>query len=180
MVFPFIVTIVYWAILYKGVWFENQFVAWENVSQHGLNSAFALFEIFLTRTDTPLWVHLPWLLIILAGYLGLAFVTLATQGFYTYSFLDHDVVGGRGYVAAYVAGILLGVLIVFAVVWGLIWTRKWVTETRWGRKGKLAQLRSWRGDIERGTPMLRQSPSMKQLKHSTSQRLKQTTIGVAY
>jgi hypothetical protein len=30
--FPFLVTIVFWVVLYDGIWFSNQFNAWSNVS----------------------------------------------------------------------------------------------------------------------------------------------------
>ncbi|KAG5980826.1 hypothetical protein E4U55_003580 [Claviceps digitariae] len=136
--FPLLVTVVYWAVLYKGLWFTYEFDAWHNVSQHALNSAFALFEIGFTRAEEPPWVHLLWLLGMLLGYLGVAFLTLATQGWYTYSFLDHDVLGGRGYVAGYVLGIAVGVVVVFAVARGLIWGRRWVTEVKLGMGGEYA------------------------------------------
>ncbi|KAH7156566.1 hypothetical protein EDB81DRAFT_395366 [Dactylonectria macrodidyma] len=136
--YPFLVTIVYWVVLYDGPWFTVEFTAWSNVSQHGLNSLFALFEIFVPRTNPPLWVHIPWLILILALYLALAFVTYATQGVYVYNFLDYKEVNGRGIVAAYVFGIAVGIVIIFCVVWGLIRLRKWVTETKLGMEGKFA------------------------------------------
>ncbi|UNI23133.1 hypothetical protein JDV02_008970 [Purpureocillium takamizusanense] len=135
---PFLVTIVFWAVLYKGVWFSTAFDGWHNVSQHAMNSLFALFELVVPRTAPPEPVHLLWLVLILLGYLAVAYVTLADQGFYTYSFLDHDAVGGRGYVAAYVFGIAVGIVIIFGVAYGLIWLRRWVTETKLGMEGKLA------------------------------------------
>ena len=147
MTFPFLVTIVYWVILYKNPWFKSEFQAWSNVSQHGLNSLFALFEIFVPRTSPMLWVHIVWLILILAGYLGVAFITLATQGWYTYNFLDHDKVGGRGVVAGYVFGILIGTIIVFCIVWGVVWVRRWLTEKKLRMEGKFAK-QPHHGDIE--------------------------------
>jgi hypothetical protein len=94
--FPFIVTIVYWGILYAGPWFPIRFQAWKNVTQHALNSAFALFEIVIPRTAPPPWIHIFWNIVLLVGYVGVAFLTYADQGFYTYSFLDYEEVGGRG------------------------------------------------------------------------------------
>lgn len=94
-----------------------------------------------------LWVHIVWLILILAGYLGVAFITLATQGWYTYSFLDHDEVGGRGIVAGYVFGILVGTIIVFCIVWGIVWVRRWLTEKKLGMEGKFAHQRQ-RVDVE--------------------------------
>lgn len=149
---------VYWAVLFRG-WalggedggaYSDAFVVWEDVSQHGINSAFALFEVVLPRTEPMLWVHLVWLLVILAAYLGLAFVTVATQGFYVYGFLDHEQIGGRGYVAAYSIGIAVGTVVIFCLVWGLMWARRWVTETKLGMDGKFAKQPAWHqeGDTE--------------------------------
>lgn len=73
---------------------------------------------------------------ILALYLALAYITVATQGFYTYSFLDPG--RGKGRVVGYVFGILVAICVVFGLVWGLIWTRRWVTGTVWGMNGKLS------------------------------------------
>lgn len=153
VVYPFLVTIVYWAVLFPGYdeisgQYDLGFVAWEDVSQHAANSAFALFEIVLTRTEPMLWVHIVWLLVILAAYLGLAFVTLATQGYYVYGFLDYEEVGGRGIVAAYCVGIAVGTVVVFCVVWGVIWARRWVTETKLGMDGKFGKQPAWDGDAE--------------------------------
>lgn len=138
---PFLVTIVYWGVLYKAPWFPLKFDAWHNVSQHGLNSLFALSEVAFARTEPMPWVHLLWLILILLGYLGVAFITLADQGWYTYSFLDHDQIGGRGYVAAYVFGIALAIVIVFCVVRGVVWLRMRFTEENMGKTGKFVQQR---------------------------------------
>ncbi|KAI1104594.1 hypothetical protein F4804DRAFT_332131 [Jackrogersella minutella] len=138
--FPFLVTIVYWAILYPygEAWFPTVYAAWSNVSQHALNSAFALFEILLTRADPQPWIHIPWLIFLMALYLALAYVTHATKGFYTYDFLDP--VKTKSLVAAYVFGIGAAVVVVIVIVKGVIWTRRWVTEERWGRRGVFARL----------------------------------------
>jgi hypothetical protein len=134
--YPFLVTIVYWVVLFKGPWFDLEFEAWSNITQHGLNSAFALFELLIPRTSPPPWLHMVWLILILAGYLALAYVTYADQGFYTYGFLDHNDVGSRGLVAAYIFGILAGIIIIFCLAWLLIWLRRWITESKLGMDGK--------------------------------------------
>lgn len=149
--FPFLVTIVYWVVLYKGPWFDSQFVAWSNVTQHGLNSAFALFEVIIPRTNPPLWIHILWLILILVGYLAVAYITVAHQKFYTYNFLDYREVGGRGLVAAYVFGIAAGIVIIFCIVWLLIWARRWLTESKLGLDGKFGPQRSSRRDVEMNT-----------------------------
>lgn len=168
--FPFLVTIVFWAVLYKGPWYSIDFYAWSNVqsskiqsiplphnntnsisnkqiSQHALNSLFALLEILLPRTNPPPPLHLPFLLLILALYLSLAYLTHATQGFYTYDFLNPA--KGNGRVAGYVFGILVATCVIFAIVWSLIWSRKRLTESVWQRNGKFSERgRRREGDIE--------------------------------
>lgn len=88
----------------------------------------ALFEIILPCTDIPPPLHLAVLILILALYLALAYLTKATQGFYTYDFLDPAGPGGKGKVAGYVFGILLAIAIIYGLVCALIWARKWLTE----------------------------------------------------
>ena len=89
-----------------------------------------------------------WLIIILAMYLALAYLTYATQGFYTYPFLDYTSTGSRGLVAAYIFGIAVGTIIVFCIVWGLIWLRKWITEKKLGFDGKVSKKVSYDRDVE--------------------------------
>lgn len=57
--------------------------AWSNLSAHAFNSAYAVFEIVLTNINPIPWVHLPVCIVLLGGYLGVAYVTQATQGFYS-------------------------------------------------------------------------------------------------
>ena len=136
MIYPFLVTIVYWVILYTPPWFPVAHDGWSNVSKHLLNSVFALFEIVVPRTDTPLAIHALWLIVILALYLAVAYITEATKGFYTYDFLDPA--KKHGLVAAYVFGIAVGSLVVFGIAWGLIWLRRFVTEKKLGKMGKFS------------------------------------------
>ncbi|MCJ1367757.1 hypothetical protein MMC16_006891 [Acarospora aff. strigata] len=160
--FPILVTVVFWAILYSGPWFPVTFNAWTNVrllplansvknsplirsniiiqtSQHALNSLFALLEILLPRTAPPPFLHLPFLILLLALYLALAYITHATQGFYPYGFLDPSA-GRSGRVAAYAFAILAAVVVIFLVVWALVWVRKWATE-RVGGSGRRTKRR---------------------------------------
>ncbi|KXH53608.1 hypothetical protein CSIM01_08878 [Colletotrichum simmondsii] len=150
--YPFIVTIVYWAIIYSAPWYTEQFEAFSNISQHGLNSAFALFEIVIPRTSAAQleWVHMLWLIIVLALYLALAYVTYYTQGFYTYDFLNIDK-NGSGKVAAYIIGIAVAGIVFYLIAKGLIWLREWVTEKKLGMDGKFAQQRFRNYDTELGT-----------------------------
>ncbi|KAI1138239.1 hypothetical protein F5Y05DRAFT_385566 [Hypoxylon sp. FL0543] len=146
--YPFLVTAVYWGLLYAygAAWFPTAYGGWSNVSQHALNSAFAICEILLPRAPPPPWIHALWLLVVLALYLALAYVTRATKGFYTYGFLDPGRTGPL--VAAYVFGIAAVTLVIFALVKGLIWTRRWVTEEKMGLRGKFAGAGVVRADVE--------------------------------
>ncbi|KAK2625478.1 hypothetical protein QTJ16_004790 [Diplocarpon rosae] len=152
--FPFLVTIVYWAILYAP--FSSSFSLWSNISQHGLNSLFGLFEILVTRINPSPWTHLPFLVIILACYLALAYSTYATKGYYVYNFLNpnppHYVqtaagtqnIGGVGKAAVvgYVFGIAVAICVIFCASRGLMWARKYVTEKKLGRMGRFYAGRS--------------------------------------
>lgn len=147
--YPFIVTAVYWGVLYSGHWFARPFDAWSNLSQHACNSVFAFFELVVPRTPRPLWIHLLWVIVILALYLGLAYVTLATKHYYVYSFLDPGW-KGSGIVAAYIFGILLAGIVMYLLVQGIIALRLWLTESVLHKEGKFAHGgRAWReGDAE--------------------------------
>jgi hypothetical protein len=136
--YPFLVTIVYWGVLFSH--FETTFALWSNVSQHALNSAFGLFELFFTRINPAPWIHLLWLIILLIGYLGVAYITFATKHYYVYSFLNPNPsseggVGKTG-VVGYVFGIAVGIILIFCISKGLQWIRRWATETRLGMMGK--------------------------------------------
>ncbi|KAL2130271.1 hypothetical protein VTI74DRAFT_6688 [Chaetomium olivicolor] len=144
-VYPIIVTVVFWARLYSGKWFPEVFSGWSNISQHLLNSFFGLFEVVIPRTDTSPPVHMAWLILVLALYLALAYVTKATKNFYPYDFLNPAT--QHGLVAAYAFGIAVGCIVVFGFVWGLIWLRKFVTETKLGKTGKFAKTASGGGEL---------------------------------
>ena len=105
------------------------------MSQHGLNSFFALFEILVPRTNPPPALHMLWLMLLLALYLALAYLTKATKGFYVYSFLDPAT---RGWVAVYVLGIAVGTLLLFGFSWCFVWLRRYVTEGRMRLEGRYA------------------------------------------
>jgi len=126
--FPIIVTIVYWVLLASAESFATPFSSFSNVTKHALNSVFALFEIFFTNIGPLPWVQLPITILLLLGYLGVAYITHATQGFYTYSFLDPKKQGKR--LAGYIVGIAVGQVIVFLIVRGIILLRERLTRRR--------------------------------------------------
>ncbi|KAL7270438.1 hypothetical protein RUND412_006858 [Rhizina undulata] len=143
--FPFLVTVVFWVILAPtSAPFATVYSGWTNVSVHAMNSGFALFEIFIPRTDPSPFIHLPFLILLLAGYLCVAYITHTTEGFYTYSFLNPDT--GSGKVAAYCFGILLAIIVVFLIVRYVIWARRWLMERVFGMNGRLAERRLSMGD----------------------------------
>lgn len=77
------------------------------------------------------------IIILLALYLGLAYLTHATQGFYTYGFLDLQK-NSSGIVAAYIIGILVAAVIIYLIVRYVIMLRVWVTERKMGKTGKFS------------------------------------------
>ncbi|KIJ64026.1 hypothetical protein HYDPIDRAFT_28920 [Hydnomerulius pinastri MD-312] len=117
VVFPIIVTVVFWSLLASPSTFQSRYSAWSNISQHAMNSGFALFEILLTHAGPSPWSHLVPVFILLACYLGVAYITYATQGFYTYGFLNPA--KEHGLLAAYIVGIAIGYCVVFTVVKGI-------------------------------------------------------------
>lgn len=106
-------------------WWCFSDIAGSQVSQHALNSFYALFEILLTRTSPPPPLHLLFLIIILGLYLALAYICRATEGFYVYNFLDPST--GAGHVAGYCIGILVAACVIFGIVWVVIWLRNKAT-----------------------------------------------------
>ncbi|KAL0579022.1 hypothetical protein V5O48_002976 [Marasmius crinis-equi] len=115
--FPILVTVVFWVLLANSESLGSPMLIWRNVSVHALNSVFCFFEMLFTHSPRPRWFFLVPMIIILGGYCGLAYVTEATQGFYTYPFLNPD----KGPIlAGYIVGIALAECIIFSVVWGLM------------------------------------------------------------
>jgi hypothetical protein len=94
-----------------------------------------LFEIVVPRTEPLPFLHLVPIVFLLALYLGLAYLTHATEDFYVYDFLDLDK-HSDGIVAAYIVGILVAAIVVFLIVRYVIMLRLWLTETKMGKNGK--------------------------------------------
>lgn len=117
--------------------FASAFALWSNTSQHALNSAYALFEIVFPRTSPLPWLDIVPIIILLALYLALAYLTHATEGFYTYDFLDLSK-HSSGIVAAYIIGILVGAIIIFVLIRYIIFFRFWVTEKKLKMMGKFS------------------------------------------
>ncbi|TFK48103.1 hypothetical protein OE88DRAFT_1635377 [Heliocybe sulcata] len=112
--FPVIVTAVYWSVLSSQETFSTTYSSWSNVSHHALNTALACFEILLTSAVPLPWLHLLYCILLLALYLALAYVTHASQGFYTYDFLNPSTEHAK--LAGYIIGIAVGECVLFAIV----------------------------------------------------------------
>ncbi|KAK4494668.1 hypothetical protein PRZ48_014024 [Zasmidium cellare] len=140
-VFPFIVTAVYWAVLSKDA-FVSQFSTWSNISEHAMNSAFAFVELALPRSQPHPWINLAPLILLLALYLSLAYLTHETEGIYVYDFLDPS--NGSGSVTGYCFAILAACIVIFIVVRYLQLLRQWLAEQKLGT----ARLASTRHDTE--------------------------------
>lgn len=98
------------------------------------------------------------LILILAGYLGVAYLTLHDSGFYVYDFLD-ETTHSKAVVAGYILGILAAIIIVFVIVHFLIKFRRWLTEHEFGKKGRFSSSMAYMpNDVERG--VLRKQPDM--------------------
>jgi hypothetical protein len=128
--------VVYWLLLAGRI--PTTFALWSNTSVHALNSVFAFYEIFFPRTERLPWFDLIPIVVLLALYLGLAYLTHATEGFYPYPFLDFQN-NSPGFVAGVIVGILVAAIIVFLIVRYLIVLRVWVTEKKLGKHGKFSK-----------------------------------------
>jgi hypothetical protein len=111
--FPFLVTVVFWGTMNSG-WPAGRFEQWINISVHGLNSVFAITEIVLPATEAPPVTHLSVVLLVLSVYLGLAYVTRWTQGFYVYEWMNPA--HGNGSVALHVLGYAGAMVAIFVIV----------------------------------------------------------------
>ncbi|KAJ7114185.1 hypothetical protein C8R43DRAFT_935313 [Mycena crocata] len=121
-VYPILVSIVFWGMLADASTFETRFEAWSAISVHLLNSVFALFEILLTNTPASAWILLVPGMLLLIGYVGVVYITYATQGFYAYSFMNPS--GHPGKTALYILGIGLAECILFSIVHGIVLLRQ--------------------------------------------------------
>ena len=102
-----------------------------------MNSVYALFEIVFPRTEPLPFLNIIPIVILLALYLALAYLTYYTQGFYTYGFLDLQK-NSSGIVAAFIIGILVAAIVIFLIVKYLILLRVWITEKKLGMTGKFS------------------------------------------
>ncbi|EJF62613.1 hypothetical protein BD309DRAFT_955275 [Dichomitus squalens] len=119
--YPMVVTVIFWALLSDSDTFSTTLNAWFNISEHAMNTGYALFEILLTNAGPSPWWHLPACVAMLACYLGVAYITHATQGFYTYSFLDPGKEHAK--LAGYIIAVGVAECVAFVLARGLTWIR---------------------------------------------------------
>ncbi|KAJ6491920.1 hypothetical protein C8R45DRAFT_989922 [Mycena sanguinolenta] len=121
-VFPLLVSIVFWGVIADASTFDSRFDTWDAISVHLLNSVFALFEMLLTNTPVASWILLPFGLVILSCYVGVIYITYATQGFYAYSFMNPA--HGHVRLVLSIMGVGVAECVIFAVVYGIVLLRQ--------------------------------------------------------
>lgn len=123
--FPFLVTIVFWGTMNSG-WPAGRFEQWINISVHGLNSVFAITEIIIPATNPQPWTHMSVVLLVLSTYLGLAYLTRWTQGFYVYEWMNPA--HGNWSIILHIAGYAGGMIALFTLSRCAIMARNWVAD----------------------------------------------------
>lgn len=109
--FPILVTAIFWSLLSSPATLATPYSAWTNISGHAFNTLFVGVDILFSNVAPALprragsgiglpWVHVPFLILLLGGYLGVAYVTYATQGFYSTSAPFHLIAPPLGGIAA--------------------------------------------------------------------------------
>ncbi|KAG8861073.1 COPII subunit [Serendipita sp. 405] len=116
--YPIIVTVVYWAILASSQSFSSPFYSWSNIAFHALNSVLLLVELIFGRVRLYLgyWIVCA---IVLALYLGMAYLVHSVQDIWVYGFLDPQKPGAH--VAAYIVGILVAETVELPPGWEAQW-----------------------------------------------------------
>jgi hypothetical protein len=152
--FPFLVTLVFWGTMNSG-WPVGRFEQWINISVHGLNSVFAATEIVLPATAPPPITHLSIVLLVLSVYLGLAYLTRYTQGFYVYEWMNP--VHGKASIVLHVVGYAGAMIAIFLIVRYAIVARNMLAARLEARRSGELQEKvfqqddgsdTWSGDVE--------------------------------
>jgi hypothetical protein len=152
--FPFLVTLVFWGTMNSG-WPAGRFEQWINISVHGLNSVFAATEIVLPATAPPPITHLSIVLLVLSVYLGLAYLTRYTQGFYVYEWMNP--VHGKASIVLHVVGYAGAMIAIFLIVRYAIVARNMLAARLEARRSGELQEKvfqqddgsdTWSGDVE--------------------------------
>lgn len=115
-------------------WPAGRFEQWINISVHGLNSVFAIVEIVLPATQPPPVTHLGVVLGVLSVYLGLAYLTRYTQGFYVYEWMNPA--HGNASIILHVLGYAGGMIAIFFLVCFAIVARNLLAEKLEARRSQ--------------------------------------------
>jgi hypothetical protein len=141
--FPFLVTVVFWGTMNSG-WPSGHFEQWINISVHGLNSVFAIVEIILSATAAPPILHLSMVCIFLSMYLGLAYLTKYTQGYYVYEWLSPA--HGHASIILHVLGYAAAMIAFFFLAGGAIRVRNIVARKKQEKSGEQADVEKSAGE----------------------------------
>ena len=75
-------TIIFWSILAEGA-YTSQESSWSNLSVHALNLVFSMVDVvFLGREPMMPWSHCLLVVVMLAAYVGVAYITYAGTYFF--------------------------------------------------------------------------------------------------
>lgn len=143
--FPFLVSTMFWATMYAGPWPKGHYEQWLNLSAHGLNSLFTLFEIVFPATKRPPVSHLAVVLLIMSLYLGLSYLTKATQGFYVYEWMNPK--HGSVSIVLHVVGYAGGACTIFVLMSLAIWLRLRLCSLRIEGVEEKARAETWVAEI---------------------------------
>jgi len=77
--YPLLVTIVFWSILAGGAFYDTR-STWENLSVHAFNLMFTMADILIFSRNPMLpWSHCFFTVLLLAMYVGVAYITYAGE-----------------------------------------------------------------------------------------------------
>ncbi|KAJ3264032.1 hypothetical protein HDU77_009552 [Chytriomyces hyalinus] len=113
----YIVSIVYWSLIFPSSKEKNPFSMWVTASQHAANSIIMISELIFGCIPLA-YAHLPTFLLIAFLYLGITLIFHAKTGIWAYNFLDTSKPGAWMY--------YLGVGVFFVIVFfGMTFLHNW-------------------------------------------------------
>ena len=116
----------------------SRFQQWINISVHGLNSLFAIFEIICCAAPpAPYFSHLLMIFTFLSMYLGMAYLSKATADFYPYAWMDPRF--GWQKIVGHVAGYAGGIAVIYSAVWAVCWVKQKIAGTHLSSEGVVVE-----------------------------------------
>lgn len=77
---PLIVTVVFWGVLAGNGAFSDTESAWTNISVHAFNLVFSMLDVLVLGREPMLpWSHCFFTVVMLAMYVGVAYITYASE-----------------------------------------------------------------------------------------------------